>query len=125
MEACYQENVDVLKKLKPDPSRDNLTELLNCAAGVACKEIIKYLLELGAKPNDKANGASKAMDSCLLHLPHASIDALIHRRQVSSWEVRRTIESLSELVEHRDIWEPDDSRQMDYIRRDFTGSTPK
>jgi hypothetical protein len=69
MEACYQENVDVLKRLKPDPNRDNLTELLNCAAGLSRKEIIKYLLELGAQPNDKANGASTAMDRCLLHLP--------------------------------------------------------
>jgi ankyrin repeat protein len=91
MEACYQDNVDVLKRLKPDPSRDNLTELLNCAATLSRKEIIKYLLELGAKPNDKANGASKAMDRCLLHLPHETIDVLIHRRQASRWEVRRSI----------------------------------
>ncbi len=57
------------------------------------------------------------MDRCLLHLPHESIDALIHRRQVSTWEVRRTMESLGELVKHGAIWQPDDSRQMDYIRR--------
>jgi len=125
MEACYQENVEVLKKLKPDPSRDNLTELLNCAAGLARKEIIKYLLELGAQPNDKANRASKAMDRCLLHLPHESIDALIHRRQVSSWEVRRTMESLGELVKHGAIWEPDDSREMDYIRRGLLSGQPR
>src|SRR5512145_2323038 len=37
---------------------------LNCASGLSRKEIIKYLLELGAKPNDKANGAPKAMDRC-------------------------------------------------------------
>src|SRR2546430_8336238 len=61
-DACYQENLDVLKRLKPDPARDNLTALLNCASFFACKEIIKYLLEIGAKPNDKPNGASTAMD---------------------------------------------------------------
>jgi hypothetical protein len=125
MEACYQENVDVLKRLKPDPERDNLTELLNCAAGLSRKEIIKYLLELGARPNDKANGASTAMDRCLLHLPHESIDALIHRRRVSRWEVRRTMESLGELVKHGAIWEPDDSRQMDYIRRGLYQVNPE
>ena len=125
MDACYQENLDVLKKLKPDASRDNLTELLNCAAGLSRKEIIKYLLELGAKPNDKANGASTAMDRCLLHLPHESIDAVIHRRQVSSWEVRRTMESLGELVKHGAIWQPDDSRQMDYIRRGLYQVNPE
>src|SRR5437016_1917584 len=108
MEACYQDNVDVLKRLKPDPSRDNLTELLNCAATLSRKEIIKYLLELGAKPNDKANGASKAMDRCLLHLPHETIDVLIHRCQASRWEVRRSMESLGELVKHGAIWQPDD-----------------
>ena len=125
MEACYQENVDVLRKLKPDPSLDNLTELLNCAAGLSQKEIIKYLLELGAQPNDKANGASTAMDRCLLHLPHESIDALIHRRQVSSWEVRRSMESLSELAKHGAIWQPDDSRKMDYIRRGLYQVNPE
>ena len=125
MEACYQDNVDVLKRLKPDPSRDNLTELLNCAATLSRKEIIKYLLELGAKPNDKANGASKAMDRCLLHLPHETIDVLIHRRQASRWEVRRSMESLGELVKHGAIWQPDDSRQMDYIRRGLYEVNPE
>ena len=125
MEACYQENVDVLKKLKPDPSRDNLTKLLNCAAGLSRKEIVKYLLELGAHPNDKANGASTAMDRCMLHLPHESVDALIHRRQVSSWEVHRSMESLGELVKHGAIWQPDDSRQMDYIRRGLYQVNPE
>ena len=125
MEACYQENLDVLKNLKLDPSRDNLTELLNCAAGLSRKEIIKYLLELGAQPNDKANGASTAMDRCLLHLPHESIDAVIHRRQVSSWEVRRSMESLAELAKHGAIWQPDDSRQMDYIRRGLYRVNPE
>lgn len=27
-EACHSDNLDVLRKLKPDPSRDNLSELL-------------------------------------------------------------------------------------------------
>jgi hypothetical protein len=31
-EACRAENADVLKRLKPDPSRDNLSELLRRAA---------------------------------------------------------------------------------------------
>ncbi len=86
MEACYQENPAVLKRLKPDPKRDNLAELLNCASVLSRTEIIKYLLELGAKPNDKANGGSTAMDHLLSHLPHEDIDALWSRRQVPDGE---------------------------------------
>jgi hypothetical protein len=58
MEACYQKNLDVLKKLKLDPKRDNLSELLACASTLSRTEIIKYLLGLGAQPNDKANGGA-------------------------------------------------------------------
>jgi hypothetical protein len=57
------------------------------------------------------------MDRCLLHLPHENIEAWLHKRRVSAWEVRHSMESLRELVKHGAIWQPDDSRQMDYIRR--------
>ncbi|MBZ5562248.1 MAG: hypothetical protein LAP13_07480 [Acidobacteriia bacterium] len=51
-EACHSENLDVLKRLKPDPTRDELTELLGWAAIWSRKETLEYLLEIGANPND-------------------------------------------------------------------------
>jgi hypothetical protein len=44
-EACHSETLDVLKKLKPDPSRDNLTELLGWAAIYCRKETLEYLMD--------------------------------------------------------------------------------
>ncbi len=123
--ACYQANVAVLKRLKPDPERDNLTELLNCASFLARNEIIKYLLDIGAKPNDKPNGASTAMDHCLWHLGQEDIDAFLYRRQVSRWGVHCTMESLRELVKNGAIWQPDDSRQMDSVRRTLYRADPE
>jgi hypothetical protein len=55
-EACHSENLDVLKRLKPDSSRDNFPELLRCAAIWGRKSILGYLLGIGANPNDKPNG---------------------------------------------------------------------
>jgi len=121
-EACYQESLVVLKRLKPDPERDNLTELLNCASFFACKEIIKYLLEIGAKPNDKPNGASMAMDRCLSHL---DFEAILYRQRITRWGVRRTMECLEELVKHGAIWRPDDSWRMSTVRRTLYRADPE
>jgi hypothetical protein len=99
-EVCYGENPDVLRKLKPNPERDNLSDLINCASATSRTEAIKCLLEIGAKPNDKANRGSTAMDLCLSHLLQEDIDALFSRRQVSQWRARRTMESLTELAQN-------------------------
>ncbi len=112
-QACYQENVEILKRLKPDPERDNLAELLGCAA-FGRKETVRFLLELGANPNDKPNGASTALDRCLSHL---DFEAILYGQRITRWGARRTIECLEELVKRGAIWEPDDSWQMTQVRR--------
>ena len=42
-EASYSGNVEVLKKLKPDPERDDLSDLLHCAAVSGRCDAIRYL----------------------------------------------------------------------------------
>lgn len=111
MEACYQKNLDVLKKLKLDPKRDNLSELLACASTLSRTEIIKYLLGLGAQPNDKANGGSSALDRSLGHLAHEDFDAVLYKRPVSRWKVQNTMDSLKVLVNHGALWKPDSPRK--------------
>ena len=73
-EACHSETVDVLKKLKLEPSRDNLSDLLHSAAISNRQPTLHYLLEMGANPNDKPNGGSRAVDTALWHLDVAGID---------------------------------------------------
>jgi hypothetical protein len=47
-EACSKGSLDALKKLKPDPRLDNFSDLLQAAALSDSKELIDYLLRLGA-----------------------------------------------------------------------------
>ena len=67
-EACYAGNVEVLRKLKPEAGRDDLENLLHCATVSGRRDAILYLLELGAKANDKENGGSSALDTCIWRL---------------------------------------------------------
>jgi Ankyrin repeats (many copies) len=63
-EACYSGDVAVVKALRPSAD-DNLCELLDCAALSGRIEALRYLLEIGADPNDKPNGGSTALDRSL------------------------------------------------------------
>ena len=42
--------------------------MLERAAFYAHHDVLAYLLELGANPNDKADGGSSALDVCIKHL---------------------------------------------------------
>ena len=66
-EACGSDNVQVLKRLMPTRA-DDLDGMLQHAAYYAHHDALAYLLELGANPNDKADGGSGALDVCIKHL---------------------------------------------------------
>jgi hypothetical protein len=44
-------------QLKPQAGRDNLEDLLHCAAVSGRKDALRYLLEIGAKADDRAMAA--------------------------------------------------------------------
>jgi hypothetical protein len=120
-EACYSGNVEVLKKLKPDAVRDNLAELLNCAAVSGHMEAIRYLLEVGAKPNDKPNGGSSALDTCLWQLNFGSSFPYHSKRLRSKYEVSKGLEPARELVGHGAIWNPAERDGINSLRRALYG----
>jgi Ankyrin repeats (3 copies) len=62
--AAYAKNLQILKRLKPDTELDDLNTLLTNAATFGRVDSVRYLLELGANPNDKPNGGSAAFDRC-------------------------------------------------------------
>ena len=123
-EASYSGNVEVLKKLKPDPNWDDLSDLLHCAAVSARSDAIRYLLEIGANPNDKTNGGSSALDTCLWHLNFAS--SLSHYRKSlrSKYEVHRGLDSAREVTAHGAIWNPNDTSAFNDLRRALYGCEP-
>ncbi len=116
-EACRAENLDVLKKLKPDPGRDNLTELLRSAAIWGRKATLEYLLEIGANPNDRANGGSSVLDTVLGHLSFVGFDAYNRKRLKSKYDVSRSLDCVSVLLAHSAVWNPEEAYEMNSLRR--------
>jgi hypothetical protein len=124
-EASYSGNVDVLKKLKPDTERDNLGDLLHCAAVSGRTDALRYLLEIGANPNDKTNGGSSALDTCLWHLNFSSSSFLYHSKSLrSKYEVSKGLDGARELVTHGAIWNPADQSAFNDLRRALYGCEP-
>jgi ankyrin repeat protein len=120
--AAYAKNVEILKRLKPNGKTDDVSGLLEFAARFGHKEVIQYLFELGAKPNDKPNGGSTALDNAL-----ESFDYEIFRHRLSPLRYyspkapkyrvsdgRATIKLLLERGAH---WRPDDANQITRVRR--------
>ena len=124
-EASYSGNVEVLKKLKPDPKRDDLSDLLHCAAVSARSDAIRYLLEIGANPNDKPNGGSSALDTCLWHLNFSSSSVYYRKSLRSKYEVYKGLDSAREVAAHGAIWNPSDQSAFNDLRRALYGCEPE
>jgi hypothetical protein len=116
-EACHSESLDVLKKLKPNANRDNLSELLHCAATSGRKTVLEYLLGIGANPNDKPNGGSSALETALWHLSFARFDCYGGQRLKSKYDVCKDLDCIRELLSHGAIWNSDDAYHLTSLRR--------
>ena len=123
--AAYSKNVEILKRLKPDAKTDKLDELLRYAAGFGRIDVVRYLLELGAEPNDKPNGGSTALDRCLsTSLPFRDFQYSslygIHFK-ASKYSVSETLNTLKLLLEKRAQWRPDEPPEIQWVRRNLLG----
>jgi len=107
-EACSKGSLDALKKLKPDPRLDNLSDLLQSAALSDSKELIDYLLHLGAQPNDKPNGGSSALDRCLWHLPWEDRNRFTSKQLASKYALAGGFARIERLLEAGAQWRPSD-----------------
>jgi ankyrin repeat protein len=124
-EACHSENLDVLKRLKPDPNRDNLGELLQIAASWRRIATLEYLLGIGANPNDKTNGGSSALDSALGSLSFVRFCAYGEDRLKSKYDARENLECVRELLSHGACWSPDSAYELTSLRRSLLECRPE
>jgi hypothetical protein len=120
--ATYSKDFQILKRLKPDAKRDDIDTLLTNAAGGGRARLVEYLLELGAKPNDKPNGGSSALDDCLRGFRYeAPIDfyqtGYGRRSKASKYKVSERLETVRLLLEQGSLWKPDDDHQLTAGRR--------
>lgn len=120
--ACYAGNVEVLRKIKPEANRDNLEDLLHCAAVSGRRDAILYLLEVGAKPNDKENGSSSALDTCIWRLGFPSFNYGV-RTVKSKYECSNDTVNISELAQRGAVWKTDRS-SMNSLRRNLYECEP-
>ncbi len=72
---------------------------------------------MGAKPNDKSNGGSSALDHCFWHLGWGSYDQLLNKRLSTKYDVSKTFDCIRELVEHGAAWNPDDRYALNHVRQ--------
>jgi hypothetical protein len=114
-EASYSENVDVLKKLKPDPRLDNLSDLLDRAALWGRKATLGYLLEIGANPNDKPNGGSSALETVLSQLSFGRFDRHGSGLLKSRYDVSSYLDCASTLLAHGAIWNPEEAYRVNSL----------
>lgn len=122
--AVSGDHIEILQRLKPDPSNDDLDDLLTKAAFLPKVDIIEYLLKLGAKPNRKANGGSAAIDTCLWHIHFEGRSPFRSRLPISKYDVHRSFDAIRKLVAHGAIWTPDDRSQLKSVRRTLLECEP-
>jgi hypothetical protein len=61
--------------------------------------ILLPLLDIGAQPNDKPNGGSSALDTCLWHLNFGSFALYRRKRLRSKYELSKGLECARERVD--------------------------
>jgi len=130
MAATYPEDLQILKRLKPDPKTDDLESLLSESARLGHVDAVRYLLELGAVPNDKRNEGSTALDECLQSFGCRSFRYTDYfggynsRPKASRCDVsdRRTTVQL--LLDHGAVWRPADAEHVALVRRSLYECEP-
>jgi len=120
-EACYSANIDLIKKLKLNPAQDDLSELVHSLAMGGKREALKYLLEMGAPPNNKPNGGSAALDTALWRLDMARIFG--NSIGGSRYGASEALGCVAELLAHGAIWAPD-AYQINSLRKDLLAYDP-
>jgi hypothetical protein len=116
-QASYKANVKILKLLKPQPDRDNISELVHHSAMFGNAEAVAFLLELRPNLNDKPNGGSSALDGSLWHLGFDRITPFYTKRRRAVYEVRSSLNLVQKLVEHGALWRPSDASALNSLRR--------
>lgn len=118
-EACAAGNVEILKRLKPNRT-DDLAGMLEGAAFSAHRDILAYLFELGANPNDRPDGGSSALEACIRHLGWEDFDRIRcsygANYKTPGYKLSKGREAIKLLLKHGAMWKPQPSTLNDTRR---------
>jgi len=112
--ACGSRKLAILQRLKPDPTVDNLSELMAAAASImTTPETVAYLVKLGASINDKADGGSTVLNACLRNFGWRETvwDApygMYRHRTVPVSRLGESLGALEFLLKNGARWTPDE-----------------
>lgn len=118
-EACAHGDVAILRRLSPS-REDDLAGMLERAAYCAHRDLMAYLLDFGANPNDKPDGGSSALDACIRHLGWEDFDRVRYHYapsyQTPAAKVPKGRGAIRLLVERGARWTPERS-SLNAVRR--------
>jgi hypothetical protein len=117
--ACSSKKPEILKRLKPDPTVDDLRELMTAAASWSVTpETVAYLVRLGADINDKVDGGSTALDRCLNSFgwKEAVWDNWYTKSTVPMSRLGPSLDALQFLLDKGARWTPDNRSIADTRR---------
>jgi hypothetical protein len=119
LEACGSGNVEILKRLKPTGA-DDLAGMLERAAFSAYQDVLEYLFDLGAKPNDRPDGGSSALEACIRHLGWEDFDRVRYGYGTNyltpGYKVSKGREAIKLLLQRGAMWKPEPSTLNDTRR---------
>jgi hypothetical protein len=130
MAATYPTDLQILKRLKPDPKIDDLEILLVESAPLGHVDAVRYLLEQGAKPNGKENGGSAALDNSFESFGYGKFrnrDYLIdfdRRSKASKYDVSDRLSTV-QVLDYGALWRPDNTEQVALVRRGLFECEPE
>jgi hypothetical protein len=116
-QASHNGKLTILKMLRPDPDRDNISELVHNSAMFGYTEAVTFLLELNPNLNDKPNGGSSALDGSLWHLGLDHVAPFFRKSRRALYEVRSSLNLIQTLVQHGAVWRPNGAYAVNSLRR--------
>jgi hypothetical protein len=100
-------HVEIVKRFKPEPARDDLSLLIKEASTFAKRDVMAYLLGMGANPNDKPNGGSSALDGCLKSLRWEDTYSYPAPKVIPASNLTKSRGVIRLLLERGALWKPD------------------
>ena len=121
-EAAWSGQVEMLEKMKVDPAKDDINELLRRACFSGKWPAIEMFLKLGADPNAKNPDKDSPMSELILRFIW-KISPVVGFR--SDTDIDQMLETVCKFADRGGRWVLPDSYRMRDLRRAFTELVPE
>lgn len=116
-DAVSHNRIEVIRKIKIDPQKDDVTDLVSQCWMCDNPEIVRMLLELGADPN-RGSGERAPMEALVRNFEW-SIEGSFWRHDPDA-----TVQCIEVAASFGGRWKPSDSHSLRYFRRAISRAEP-